>query len=52
MTPSFMKRTRMRSPCWATMGAVAGNWRPLMVKPPSWSLLIQTMSWVTPYLRS
>ena len=30
-------------------GTVAGKPRPLIVKPPSVSLLIQTMSWVAPY---
>src|SRR3990172_69922 len=44
ITPSFMKRTTIVSPFWATMGFVAGKPRPLMVKPPSAALLIQTMS--------
>ena len=49
MFPSFMNRMTMVSPSVATIGAVAGNPRPLIVNPPSASLLIQTMSWVAPY---
>ena len=43
-----MNRMTIFSPSFATIGAVAGKPRPLMVKPPSVSLLIQTMSWVAP----
>ena len=43
-----MNRMAIFSPRFATIGAVAGKPRPLIVKPPSESLLIQTMSWVTP----
>ena len=47
-----MNRIRILSPRVATIGAVAGKPRPLIVNPPSESLLIQTMSWLTPYFRS
>ena len=47
-----MNRIATDSPTWATIGDVAGKPRPLIVKPPSESLLIQTMSWLTPYRRS
>ena len=40
-----MNRMTILSPSLATIGAVAGKPRPLIVKPPSVSLLIQTMSW-------
>jgi len=36
----------------ATMGAVAGNPRPLIVNPPRASFEIQMMSWLVPYRRS
>ena len=49
MLPSFMNRMTIVSPSVATIGAVAGKPRPLIVKPPRASLLIQTMSWVAPY---
>ena len=49
MFPSFMKRITIVSPRVATIGEVAGNPRPLIVKPPRASLLIQTMSWLAPY---
>ena len=52
MIPSFMNRITIVSPSRATIGAVAGKPRPLIVKPPSVSLLIQTMSCVAPYRRS
>ena len=42
MTPSFMNRITILSPSFATIGAVAGKPRPLIVKPPRVSLLIQT----------
>ncbi len=48
MLPSFMNRMTIVSPRLATIGAVAGKPRPLIVKPPSASLLIQTMSCVAP----
>ena len=47
-----MNRIAIVSPTVATIGDVAGKPRPLIVNPPSESLLIQTMSWLTPYLRS
>ena len=50
--PSFMNRIAIVSPSVATIGAVAGKPRPLIVNPPSESLLIQTMSWLTPYSAS
>ena len=49
MLPSFMNRMTIVSPSVATIGDVAGKPRPLIVKPPSESLLTQTMSWVAPY---
>ena len=52
MMPSFMNRITIVSPSLATIGAVAGKPRPLIVNPPSESLLIQTMSCVAPYWRS
>ena len=52
MLPSFMNRMAILSPSVATIGEVAGKPRPLIVKPPSESLLIQTMSCVTPYSSS
>jgi hypothetical protein len=43
-----MNRITIVSPRLATIGAVAGKPRPLIVNPPRASLLIQTMSWVAP----
>ena len=48
MFPSFMNRMTIVSPSVATIGEVAGKPRPLIVNPPSASLLIQTMSCVAP----
>ena len=47
-----MNRIAIVSPTLATIGEVAGKPRPLIVNPPSESLLIQTMSCVAPYFRS